>query len=98
MNDIHPEELKQRIKKGEKLTLIDVRESWEFEEVNIGAKPFPLYDLPQQLEKLNFLKETEIIVHCQSGKRSGQAKKFLQQHGFMKVRSLHGGLNTYLQD
>ena len=98
MNDIHPEELKQRITKGEKLTILDVREPWEFEEINIGAQHFPLYELPHQLDKLDSLKDKEIIVHCQSGKRSGQAKKFLEKHGFLKVRSLHGGLNAYLVD
>lgn len=96
MNDIHPQELKERLNNGEHLTLIDVRESWEFDEFNIGAKLFPLYELPQHITQLSPFKNEEIIVHCQSGKRSNQAKKFLNKNGFQKVRSLYGGLNAYI--
>lgn len=98
MNDILPNELKHRLDQGEQLTIIDVREKWEFEEYNIGARLFPLYDLPNHLTKLEELKNEEIIVHCQSGKRSNQARKFLQKNGFAKVRSLTGGLNAFLNN
>lgn len=96
MNDIQPEELRLRILKGEKLTILDVREEWEFEERNIGARLIPLYSIPKCLNTLEPLKDQEIIVHCQSGKRSNQAKKFLMKNGFDKVRSLSGGLEAYL--
>ena len=35
--DITIEELKERLDKGEKLNLFDVREEYEFDEYNIGA-------------------------------------------------------------
>ncbi|RED96167.1 rhodanese-like domain-containing protein [Marinoscillum furvescens] len=95
MNDITPEELKQRLLQNEPLTLLDVREPWEHEEFNIGASLYPLYNLPDRLEELTPLQEQEVIVHCQSGKRSGQAKKFLRKNGFKKVRSLIGGLASF---
>ncbi|WP_421869223.1 rhodanese-like domain-containing protein [Marinoscillum sp.] len=98
MSDIQPQELKRRIEQGEELTILDVRETWEYEEFNIGARLFPLYELPKKIDQLESMKDSEIIVHCQSGKRSNQAKKFLSQHGFSKVRSLNGGLNAYLED
>ncbi|MEQ8471860.1 MAG: rhodanese-like domain-containing protein [Marinoscillum sp.] len=97
MKDIQPHELKLRLKNGEKLTMLDVREEWEFEERNIGARSFPLYSIPKKLTDLESLRNQEIIVHCQSGKRSIQAKKFLLKNGFGKVRSLNGGLEAYLQ-
>ncbi|MAE86434.1 MAG: NADH oxidase [Flammeovirgaceae bacterium] len=95
MNEIQPDELKNRIENGETLTILDVREPWEYDEFNIGAKLYPLYKLPESLAQLESLKNTEIIVHCQSGKRSNQARKYLSKHGFHKVRSLSGGLNAY---
>ena len=98
MNDILPNELKHRMDQGEQLTIIDVREKWEFEEYNIGAKLFPLYELPKNLSQLEKLKNEEIIVHCQSGKRSNQARKYLQKNGFLKVRSLSGGLNAFIDN
>ena len=44
--DITVQELKERLEKGEKLNLIDVREPAEYEADNIGARLIPLGDLP----------------------------------------------------
>ena len=94
--DISVEELKERIEKGENLNLIDVREQWEFDEANIGAKLIPLQTLPNKLSELEPLKEQEVIIHCRSGKRSDNAKKFLEQNGFKNVRNVLGGIEAYL--
>ena len=97
MENIQVNELKQRLDKGEKLNLIDVREPWEYEEKNIGARLIPLNTLPDQVEDLAPLKNEEVILHCKSGRRSANAQKFLQQQGFTKVRNLEGGIEAYLQ-
>lgn len=97
MNDIQADELRSRIEKGEKLNIIDVREGWEYEEKNIGAQLIPLNTLPMRVKELENLKDEEVIVHCKSGRRSGQAKKYLEQQGFTKVRNLEGGIDGYLQ-
>src|SRR6478735_131682 len=94
--DITPEELKERKEKGENLNVIDVREKWEFDEVNIGALLIPLQTLPNRLGEIEQFKEAELIVHCRSGKRSDNAKKFLEQNGFKNVRNLLGGIEAYL--
>jgi rhodanese-related sulfurtransferase len=92
MQDITVEELRHRMNQGEKLNIIDVREEWEYEEFNIGAKLIPLGELPQHMDYLNQFKEQELILHCRSGGRSGQAKQFLASKGFTKVRNLLGGM------
>jgi len=92
MEDITCIELKARLDQGEQPVIIDVREPWEFEEYNIGARLIPLGDLPGKLDDLEDLKETEIIVHCRSGARSATAKAFMQSQGFSKVRNLLGGM------
>jgi len=94
--DITPEELKERKGKGENLNVIDVREKWEYDEVNMGALLIPLQTLPNRLAEIEKFKETELIVHCRSGKRSDNAKKFLEQNGFKNVRNLLGGIEAYL--
>ena len=94
--DITCLEVKSRIESGEKFNFIDVREEWEHEEVNIGAKSIPLGDLPNRITELQSIKEAEIIVHCKSGNRSGQAKKFLTSKGFTNVRNMLGGITEYL--
>lgn len=94
--DITPEELKERKDKGESLNVVDVREQWEFDEVNIGALLVPLQALPHRLSEIEQFKDAELIVHCRSGRRSDTAKKFLEQNGFANVRNLLGGIEAYL--
>ncbi|MBJ7428266.1 MAG: rhodanese-like domain-containing protein [Bacteroidia bacterium] len=92
MNDITTDELKQRMDAGEKLNLFDVREPHEYEEFNIGATLIPLGELPGRMGELTNLKEEEVIVHCRSGARSGNAKMFLLDNGFTNVRNVLGGM------
>jgi rhodanese-related sulfurtransferase len=92
MDDITVEELKTRMDSGEDLIIIDVREPHEFEEFNIGARLIPLGTLPNVIEELEDLKDEEIILHCRSGARSGQAKAYMQSIGFNKVRNMLGGV------
>jgi rhodanese-related sulfurtransferase len=92
MEDITVQELHARIQAGEKINLIDVREAHEYEEYNIGAQLIPLGDLPARYQELVDLKNEEIIVHCRSGARSGNAKLFLSDMGFENVRNLLGGM------
>ena len=94
--DITVEDLKARIDSGEKLNLVDVREQWEFDEANLGAILIPLQTLPNRLAELEKFKEEELIIHCRSGKRSDNAKKFLEQNGFKNVRNVLGGIVAYL--
>lgn len=92
MTDISITELKTRMENGEKLTIIDVREPYEFDEFNIGAILIPLGELPGKLPELEQLKNEEIIVHCRSGARSANAKMYMQSEGFTHVRNLLGGM------
>ncbi|WP_420575482.1 rhodanese-like domain-containing protein [Ekhidna sp.] len=95
--DITCKEVKVRLENGEEFHFIDVREEWEFEEANIGAKLIPLGDLPARLSEIEHMKDEEVIVHCKSGARSGRAKKFLNSQGFSNVRNMEGGIIAYLE-
>lgn len=95
MADITAEELKERITKGEKLNLIDVREQWEYDEFNMGGQLIPLGELQGRIDDLDELKDTEVIVHCKSGARSAAAQAFMRQNGFTNVRNLIGGALAY---
>lgn len=95
MEDIYVKELKERLEKGEKFHFLDVREEWEYEEDNLGAMNIPLGELPMKLAELESWKDDEIIVHCRSGARSGNAKKFMEGKGFSKVRNVLGGILAY---
>jgi rhodanese-related sulfurtransferase len=95
MEDITVNELKERLAKGENFHFFDVREEWEYEEDNLGANNIPLGELDHQLEQLAGIKHEEIVVHCRSGARSGNAKKFMETKGFTKVRNVLGGIVAF---
>lgn len=95
MEDITVEDLKSRMDKNDKFVFLDVREDWEYDDDNLGAKNIPLGDLPYRLDELDEFKDQEIIVHCRSGARSGNAKKFLESKGYTMVRNVLGGILAF---
>jgi len=96
--DINVTELKERIDKGDDIVLIDVRETYEHEEFNIGGTLVPLGTIMTALPDLEDHKEKEVIVYCRSGQRSGMAKQLLQQAGFANVRNTIGGMMAWQKE
>ena len=92
MEDITVQEVKRKLDAGESFIFIDVREPWENEEFNIGAKLIPLGDLINRAWELEDHKNDEIVLHCRSGSRSGVAKQLLVAQGFTNVRNMLGGV------
>ncbi len=92
MQNITPEEVKERLDKGEQLNLLDVREPHEREEFNIGGVHIPLGQLMMQADDLESLKGQEVIVYCRSGNRSGQGAMILETMGFTNTKNLSGGM------
>lgn len=95
MQEISVELLKARLDKGEVFHLIDVRETWEYEEFNLGARNIPLSALMNFMPELEDWKEEEIIVHCKMGGRSMQAVAILEQFGFKNVKNVPGGIEEW---
>lgn len=98
MEDITVQQLKARQAANEALNILDVREEWEYEEDNMGAKLMPLGDIPSRIDEIADWKDQEMIVHCKSGGRSGRAKKYLESQGFTKVRNMLGGMLAYREE
>ena len=87
-------ELKDRMDKGDKVFLLDVREPHEYSIAKIeGSVLIPLGELPTSLEKLD--QETEIVALCKMGMRSADAVMFLLQQGFTNVKNLVGGIDAW---
>ncbi|MDN4072534.1 rhodanese-like domain-containing protein [Fictibacillus terranigra] len=92
---ITPEEVKSRLKKGEAISLIDVREDEEVAEGKIAeAKHIRMMEVPNRLDEIN--KDDEHIIICRSGRRSENVAYFLQENGF-KVKNMAGGMLAYNQ-
>jgi adenylyltransferase/sulfurtransferase len=83
-------ELKQRIDAGESLQIIDVREPFEYDIANIGAKLIPQNDVPNRLIEID--RECEVIVHCKAGGRSQKIAEYLKQAGYPRVVNVAGGI------
>jgi len=98
MDIITIDELHHRINAGEQLNLIDVREPYEHEEFNIGGLLHPLGRIMSaDVDAIEALKDSEVIVYCRSGNRSGQAAMMLEAMGFTDVKNLQGGMLAWRQ-
>jgi adenylyltransferase/sulfurtransferase len=87
-------ELKDRMDKGDKVFLLDVREPHEYSMAKIeGSVLIPLGELPSSLEKLD--QDVEIVALCKMGMRSADAVMFLLQQGFSNVKNLVGGIDAW---
>ena len=74
--------------------LIDVREQQEWHEFHFKkAHLFPLSELKNG-KTPHFSKNTEIYLHCRSGKRVLIAEKILQKQGFTNVFPIKKDLMT----
>jgi sulfur-carrier protein adenylyltransferase/sulfurtransferase len=87
--------LKAKLDRGESVFLLDVRETGEYEIVNLGGHLIPLNDLPRRVHELDSSRDT--VVYCHSGIRSGKAVQFLKQLGFRKVKNLLGGIDAWAE-
>jgi adenylyltransferase/sulfurtransferase len=95
--EIVPRELAERLRAGDDLLLIDVREPHEWEIARIsGAQLVPLGTLPAALSQLD--PSRDIVVHCKVGSRSAKAVRQLQAAGFTRVWSLTGGIQRWSDD
>lgn len=94
---ILPSELDIRLKNGEEVNLIDVREPMEYQIAHIeSAKLLPLSQFNEWINDLN--PEDEIIVMCHHGIRSANLCMFLIRNGFAKVINLDGGIDLWSKE
>lgn len=92
--NIHPVDVKERLKSGEKLTIIDVREAEEIAHGKIpGAKHIPLNELSVRYKEIR--PDEETVMVCRSGNRSGIACEFLYTMGYRNVKNMMGGMNAW---
>ena len=74
--------------------VLDVRDEYEWNEKHIpGAEHQFVGHLENNLPKLP--KDSEIVVHCNVGHRSGVAVSILKRHGFSRVHNMLGGITAW---
>lgn len=94
--EITVEDLHARVKKGEPVFILDVRNPPEFEICRIPSSVLiPLPELPARFKELDPARE--IVIHCKSGMRSARAVQFLREQGFSKLKNLKGGILAWAE-
>jgi len=95
--DIEARQLADKLRQGEDIHLLDVREPHELEISQLqGADLIPLGQLAARLSELD--SADEMVVLCKSGTRSARALELLASAGFRKVKNLKGGINAWAQE
>jgi adenylyltransferase/sulfurtransferase len=88
-------DLKARLDRGDRITIVDVREPHEYQINRIaGSILIPLGDVPKRYVELD--SSEEIVVQCKVGARSAKAADFLRSVGFRKVLNLRGGIVDWI--
>jgi adenylyltransferase/sulfurtransferase len=97
ITDIDPVTLSDRLKAGDDIQLLDVREPWEWQIARIpGARLIPLGQLSSEIASLDPKRDT--VIYCKSGVRSMHAAYELEEAGFRKLSNLAGGILRWSQD
>ncbi|SDH86505.1 Rhodanese-related sulfurtransferase [Alteribacillus persepolensis] len=90
MKEIHTKELAEKVKQGEDVNVVDVREDNEVAQGKIpGAKHIPLGEVEDRFHELD--QDKHYYMVCRSGGRSGKASEFLIEKGY-NVTNVDGGM------
>ena len=96
MEHLTPLELRPFLEKNPDALVVDVREAWEHELVNIpGARLIPLKTLPEKAADELPRHEQPVVLHCHHGMRSLRACEFLETQGYTRLYNLSGGIARY---
>lgn len=97
MKPLNAAELKQWFDEKRDFCIIDVREPWEHDIVQIsGARLIPFRQLRPPLDGCP--PDRPVVIFCHHGTRSLIAAKILEKNGYTNVYNLVGGINRYAQE
>jgi rhodanese-related sulfurtransferase len=92
--EITPRDLRDRLDRGDKLLLIDVREPHEHQICRIeGARLIPMRTIPASLLSLD--SGVDVICYCHHGMRSLDVAAWLRSQGVENAQSLAGGIERW---
>jgi len=94
--EIAPQELAQKLARGEPVWLLDVRHEWEHQLARLPDQAHvPLQELQQRLDEVTPPPGVLVVAYCHHGVRSLSAAAFLRQTGFPEAVSLAGGIDLW---
>lgn len=81
-------------KRPDALTILDVRQQWEYEEFHLpGATLLPLAELEDRAGEIP--RDKPLLVYCHSGRRSSAAASLLASQGHPDVSNMVGGVMAW---
>ena len=94
MKGITSKELSILLQSNADIQLIDVRETHEHDDFNIGGTLIPLDEITRHLDDLE--KEKPVILYCRVGMRSQIAiQRLLEKYPFKNLVNLVGGIEAW---
>ncbi|MED3561791.1 rhodanese-like domain-containing protein [Bacillus xiapuensis] len=103
-NKITPKELNERLKRNEKVLLLDVRAEEKYQAEHITAPQIENFNIPKTIifemeetkeeRKFPFQKKQEIIVTCTTGNSAAKCASILSSLDY-QVKVLEGGLTAW---
>jgi len=94
IREVEPVEFLQWRAQGN-IQVIDVREPYEYEIVNINSELIPLAMVAEQAGKI--ARDKKVVVLCKTGRRSSRAIRLLEkQFGYTNLYNLKGGILGYI--
>ena len=97
VQEITPRDLADRVRRGDPIDLIDVREPYEWRIARIdGARLIPLGQFERSVAEIP--SDRDVVLYCHHGSRSRTAAEFLVERGFRRVWNLTGGIDRWSAD
>jgi rhodanese-related sulfurtransferase len=91
-------DLAARLRAGEPIHLLDVRQPWEHDLAALpGSQLIPLAELPARAPEVRPAEGAAVVVYCHHGVRSLSGAALLERRGLADVLSLAGGIAWSLQ-
>jgi rhodanese-related sulfurtransferase len=94
---IEPRDLADKLARGEKVQILDVRTREEFDAVKIDGARLFTQELSQEIVG-SWSRNDLFVVYDHQGTRSLDAAAYFQGHGFENVKSLRGGIDAWSVD
>jgi rhodanese-related sulfurtransferase len=100
--DLSAQDLRQRLDRGESLTLLDVREPSERAICSIRVPPqagelhIPMREIPERLIDIQgVVARGPLVVYCHHGIRSRDVAQWLAERGLNGILNLRGGIDSW---
>jgi rhodanese-related sulfurtransferase len=98
--ELTPQEVDRRLKSGEVIAIIDVREPEEYNLARLeSGQLMPMGTIPQELQKLESLADDQpLAIICHHGVRSLNVAVWLRGRGIENCFSVAGGIDRWSRE